>query len=385
MLPATIKPTSRSKTKPCVLIVDDEPALLEMVGDIVGKSIDCRLLVAKDIAEAEGLMRSEDTIELLITDVHLPDGDGMDLLPALRNAQPSAGAVIITGDRSVTGAVQALRAGAMDFLAKPFSAKDLIDRISRALDRQRTQAREARRLTRLKSAVKRLNHSRRTVSKKVDLLCNDLITAYGELSRQMDEVRVGGAFSKLLAEAKDLEQLLCHTMDWLLRKVGYANVAIWLASEENDFELGAYMKYTIAGEPALTDAMRTGLLPQVLRDGTLRLSSTEIAERLTGIEAARLKDQNVLAINCTYLGEPLAAFVLFRDQKAPFTDEDLNTLKSISPIFSVALAAAVRGSNEVDEESEGDLDYDDPDRERKDKSDRRTDADWWKNGEPPPF
>ena len=68
------------------------------------------------------------------------------------------------------------------------------------------------------------------MSKKVDLLCNDLSTAYGELSKQLDTVRTQEGFRKLLGEAKDLEQMLCHAMDWLLRQVGYCNIGIWLAS-----------------------------------------------------------------------------------------------------------------------------------------------------------
>ncbi|MBV8782455.1 MAG: response regulator [Phycisphaerae bacterium] len=380
MLPASKPKPSPNPTKPCVLIVDDEPALVEMVNDILGKSLDCRMLAAKNLSEAQRMMRHEKTIELLIADVHLPDGDGIALLPALRDIQPQAAAVIMTGDRSVQGAVEALRAGAMDFLPKPFSANDLLDRIRRALDRQRIQARETKRNTRLKAAVKRLNASRRTVSRKVDLLCNDLIVAYGELSKQMDEVRVGGQFTRLLESAKDLEQLLCHTMDWILRRIGYSNVAIWLASEENEFELGAYMKYTIPGEPSLTDAMRRGLLKHVMRENVVRMGPTEIAERLSKAEATKLKDQNILGVNCTYLGDPLAAFILFRDQKAPFTDEDAKLIESIAPIFSIALAGSVR-------ETEGDDDSEEagPPGEPPKRKDPRNDADWWKTGGPPPY
>jgi hypothetical protein len=54
------------------------------------------------------------------------------------------------------------------------------------------------------------------VSKKVDLLCNDLVAAYGELSRKLDGVRTQESFRKLVDRRKDLAQLLCHAMDWIL-------------------------------------------------------------------------------------------------------------------------------------------------------------------------
>ncbi len=389
-----VKPTGGStKPRPCVLIVDDEPQMRELARDVVGGALDCRLLFAKDFREAERLLQSE-TIELLLTDVHLPDGDGMDLLPKLKSAHPQAAAVVMTGDKSISRPINALRAGVFDFLPKPFDAEFLVESVRAALARQSSEAREVRRVRRLKAAVKRLNTSRRTVSKKVDLLCNDLVSAYGELSRQFDDVRVQEGFRKLVDSARDLEQLLCHAMDWLLRQIGYANVAIWLASEEHEFELGAYMKYTIPGEPALTDAMRDGLLPLTLREGLVRLSPEEIAEKLTATEVARLKGQNVLSANCTYLGEPLAAFILFRDAKSPFTDDDAAMVKAISPIFSVALAATVRKTQEsgefeendtfTGEESE-DVESDERREKKKKQRDTRSEADWWKRGEPPPF
>jgi FixJ family two-component response regulator len=384
MAPVVKQNNGSIRTKPCVLIVDDEPATIEMVNDIVGRSIDCRIIAAHDLHEAQSLLASE-SIQLLVTDIHLPDGDGMALLSELHSAQPQAAAVVMTGDTSVQGAVRALRAGVLDFLPKPFSAEVLIDRVQRALDRQRTDAREARRVKRLKRAVKRLNTSRRTVSRKVDLLCNDLITAYGELSKQMDEVRLQEAFRKLMNEAKDLEQLLCHAMDWVLREIGYSNVAIWLASEEQEFELGAYMKYTIACDTKLTEAIQQGLLPMTVREGTLRLTDEEVTAKLSPTEAAILRGQTVVGINCTYLGEPLAAFILFRDQRSPFTDEDVAMLKAISPIFSVALAATVRQSQKADMDDSPFYEGEQDDKEKDEKRDTRSEADWWKRGEPPPF
>jgi DNA-binding response OmpR family regulator len=384
MAPVVKHSGGKINTKPCVLIVDDEPGLVEMVSDVVNRSIDCRLIAARDLREAEALMRTE-TIELLVTDIHLPDGDGMDLLSTLAESQPNAGVVIMTGDASMQGAVRALRAGVMDFLPKPFSAELLLDRMRQALARQKTTAREVRRVKRLKLAVKRLNTSRRTVSRKVDLLCNDLISAYSELSKQMDEVRLQEAFRKLMGDAKDLEQLLCHAMDWILREIGYANVAIWLASEEQEFELGAYMKYTIACDTNLSTAMQHGLLPMTVREGMLRLSDEEVETKLSETESAILRGQTVLACNCTYLGEPLAAFILFRDQKAPFTDEDAAVLKAIAPIFSVALAGTVKQSQKADLDENPFYDGEEEHGEKDERKDARSEADWWKRGEPPPF
>jgi DNA-binding response OmpR family regulator len=393
------KPTT---TRPRILVVDDEPNLTELVGAVVGQSIPCRIATAGSIAQAKELIASQ-PFELLVADVNLPDGNGTSLLATLRAAQPDAAAIVITGDASVDRAVTALRQGALDFLPKPFSADHLLDRVRRALERQALNAKKEKRLGQLHTAVRRLNDARRTVSKKVDLLCNDLITAYGELARQMDAVRTTEAFRKLLAESRDLEQLLCHAMDWLLRQMGYSNVAVWLASEDpgtagGAFQLGAYMKYTIPGEPALTDAMRRGLLATVAREGFIHLGAEATAKALSPAEAKHLTGQAVLGCNCTYLGESLAAVILFRDGRQPFGDEDAAALKAISPIFAVALASIVKGPGGPEDDAEdadaggaaGENPFFDggptkPSEPPKPKPRKKDDADWWKRGEPPPF
>ena len=55
-------------------------------------------------------------------------------------------------------------------------------------------------------------------------------------------------------------------------------------------------------------------------------------------------------MNCTYLGESLASVIMFRDGKTPFTDDDAEALKAISPIFATALATMVHDGDEGDEE-----------------------------------
>ena len=171
----------------------------------------------------------------------------------------------------------ALRDGAVDFLPKPFDAEQITDRVRRALDGQAAGVRAAARLRRLRAAVRKLSASRRLVSQKVDLLCQDLIGAYTDLAKQVDGVRTTESFRKAVALADgDLEQLLCHTMDWLLRELGPANVGLWLAGDDGVFQLGAYMKHTVAGDDDVVEAMRSAILPAAARDGLLHCPGTEL-------------------------------------------------------------------------------------------------------------
>src|SRR5256885_15457019 len=132
------------------------------------------------------------------------------------------------------------------------------------------------------------------ISGKVIRLGSDRVAAYGELSRQLGDVRTQEGFRKSIAGATDLEQLLCHAMDWLLRQLGYCNVAVYLAGEDGAFQLGAYMKFTIAGENLLTDALKRVLLPPVVREGILHTQANDYDSQLTPQEMHLMKGQDVL-------------------------------------------------------------------------------------------
>ncbi len=313
---------ARVAQRPRVLIVDDEPDLIELVRDMVVKHVDCRVVVASTLKEARKVLATG-PVEVLLTDLHLPDGDGMSLLPDLRDRQPASTAIVMTGKPSLDGAITALRGGAMDFVPKPFSATQIVERVQRAVERQTELFKRERRVDRLRDAVKRLNTSRKMISKKVDLLCNDLVGAYGELSRQFDVVRFEEGFRKHIEKADDLEQYLCHSMDWLLRQVGYSNVAVFLAADDGAFQLGAYMKFTIAGDPPVTDAIKRVLLPMTA------------------------KHMLVFALE-------LASIVRDAEGETPHDEHD----------------------------ADGDAKPPTDDKQRKRKPDA---ADWWKRGEEPPF
>jgi FixJ family two-component response regulator len=384
-----------------VLLVEDEPTLVEVVHDILRREIGCEVIPAANLEEAAKILAGE-PVQLVITDIHLPDGDGMNLLPSIRKNHPTATTIVMTGQPSMDGAINAIRGGAIDFVPKPFDTQQLLGHVRKALDRQATLAREEKRFERLRDAVKRLNASRRVISKKVDLLCNDLVSAYGELSKQLDGVRTQEGFRKYIEKAKDLEQLLCHAMDWLLRQMGYSNVAVWLTAEDGEFQLGAYMKYTAAGEQILTDAMKRVILPMAVRDGMVHINGDELLEKFTPQEASFYKGQDIIAVSCTYLGDSLAAVVFFRDARSPFAADFEGLLKAISPIFAVSLASVVRGTeNEADYEDDengpfldkapeqddapGGLADDEKPKPKKKSPPKKDPADWWKRGESPPF
>jgi hypothetical protein len=227
-----------------------------------------------------------------------------------------------------------------------------------------------RRLIRLKRAVRQLNVARRAVGRKVDLLCIDLVGAYGELSKQMEQVRVGEHLRELLASSADLEQMLCHLMDWLLRELGNCNIAIFLTDDEDRSELAAYMKYTILGDDATTRELIDRVIPRVRKCGSLSIRPEDKAVPPKSL----LAGQHVVGVDCTYLAESLGTLVVFRDEKPGFSGDAISLVNAAARVFAIVLTGLVREQDSQSTEATGGGDED------VGESDE-----WWRTGEGAPF
>ena len=130
-----------------VLVVDDEPEVLDLLAEYF-RSRSVRVATAADgRAAVAALERDGARFGLVVTDLHLPGIDGLGVLRAARQANPSTYVVIVTGYASLDSAIQAVRLGAYDYLTKPFSLGQLDVLLQRLRDRLALEA-ENRRLTR---------------------------------------------------------------------------------------------------------------------------------------------------------------------------------------------------------------------------------------------
>ncbi len=104
-------------SKPTVLVVDDEPDLVELVSLTLNR-MNLETRAAGDVAGARALLRAE-AFDLCLTDMRLPDGDGLDLVAWIQEHRPSLPVAVITAHGNVEAAVRALKLGAFDFVSKP--------------------------------------------------------------------------------------------------------------------------------------------------------------------------------------------------------------------------------------------------------------------------
>jgi signal transduction histidine kinase len=118
-----------------LLIVDDEAAQLQALCDILGQEGYLTRGFA-DGREALAALR-EEPFDALLTDLMMPQIDGITLLRACREIDRDLACIVMTGHATVSTAVESLKAGADDYVMKPFNVSQILGALTRALDLRR--------------------------------------------------------------------------------------------------------------------------------------------------------------------------------------------------------------------------------------------------------
>ncbi|MDW8324725.1 MAG: sigma-54 dependent transcriptional regulator [Burkholderiales bacterium] len=118
-------------TAPCVLIVDDEPDLREVL-ELALTRMGLTVVSSADVAEARAQLAHR-RFDLVLTDMRLPDGEGLEVVRYVAQSSPATPVAVITAYGSTDNAVAALKAGAFDYLTKPVKLEVLRSLVKTAL------------------------------------------------------------------------------------------------------------------------------------------------------------------------------------------------------------------------------------------------------------
>lgn len=148
----------------------------------------------------------------LITDLRMPDMDGVELLRRLRDSDTLLPAIVITGHGDVQMAVEAMKSGAIDFIEKPFSDEVLIDSIGRAASRAAERVQNDAALELIRQRLSSLSEREQQVLKGVVAgQANKTIAFELGISPRTVEVYRAGLMSKM--QARSLPDLVRMVMD----------------------------------------------------------------------------------------------------------------------------------------------------------------------------
>jgi two-component system response regulator PilR (NtrC family) len=117
--------------KPTALVIDDEPDIRELLS-ITLERMDIATRTCEDVTSAKRLL-GDQAYDLCLTDMRLPDGDGLELVEWIQQEVAGTPVAVITAHGSVETAVKALKLGAFDFVSKPLDLNDLRKLVTAAL------------------------------------------------------------------------------------------------------------------------------------------------------------------------------------------------------------------------------------------------------------
>jgi two-component system, NtrC family, response regulator PilR len=117
--------------KPSVLVVDDEPDLCELLS-ITLQRMELNPRTAGNLSAAQRMLKTEQ-FDLCLTDMQLPDGDGLELVKWIQQYSPSVPVAVITAHGNMETAVRALKLGAFDFVSKPLDLSGLRKLVTAAI------------------------------------------------------------------------------------------------------------------------------------------------------------------------------------------------------------------------------------------------------------
>ena len=171
-----------------VFVVDDEPRVLSFMSECIS-GVECRVRSFSHAADCLKALKTE-PCDLLVTDVNMPDIDGMALMKQVREIRPLLPIIIVTGYGDIPLAVRAVKEGAIDFVEKPLDENSFLPIVKKALSQRSKASRvDASTLTPAERKILQLVAQGKTNKEIATMLGRSLRTVENHRHRLMQKLR----------------------------------------------------------------------------------------------------------------------------------------------------------------------------------------------------
>jgi FixJ family two-component response regulator len=188
------------QSQPIVFVVDDDPSLRNALTNLF-RSVDLRVEV---FGSAPELLQSKlpDVPSCLVLDIRLPGQSGLDFQNELTKANIHVPIIFMTGHGDIPMTVRAMKAGAVDFLSKPFRDQDMLDAVATAIERDRKRRESEKAVSDLRALVETLTSREREVMAYVTSgLMNKQVAAEMGVSEITVKIHRGHTMKKMGARS----------------------------------------------------------------------------------------------------------------------------------------------------------------------------------------
>lgn len=245
--------------------------------------------------------------------------------------------VVWTETAAATEAMSYARAGAVDVLMEGEPSHILAARLREAAGQHGT----------VEQRLRRERSLRDDLLAQLGMLCGDLSGVYRDLSGSMQHLALSSEISALIRQELDLESLLRTVLEYMLKRTGPTNAAIFLPSTTGDFTLGGYANYDCPKDSAemMFDDLAAVVGPKAERESQpLLLTDQDEIHRWLGSSAHWVEGSSVL-VTPSLDGELRAVVMLFRDRRIGFNRDVQRTVKTIASLLAQQLGRIVRTQN----------------------------------------
>ncbi len=189
-----------AEAEPIVFVVDDDPSVCRAIRRLIG-SVGLQVEL---FGSAKEFLRSKrlDAPSCLVLDIRLPGISGLDFQRELAVADVHIPIIFITAHGDIPMTVRAMKAGALEFLAKPFRDQDLLDAVQLALERDRVRRQSETKIAALRERFESLSpREREVVARVVSGMLNKQIAAEIGTSENTVKVHRSRAMEKMKAQS----------------------------------------------------------------------------------------------------------------------------------------------------------------------------------------
>jgi hypothetical protein len=243
----------------------------------------------------------------------------------------------------------AVQAGAGDVLGADAETSTLSAAIARCAAgtarQRRTRMKEARRARHASLLRDMLERSRRELAAQMGGVCHQLAGSYRDLADQLKNVVLASEFETLMRQELEVESLLRTTLEFLLRRIGPTNAAIFLPGSSGDFSLGAYVNYDCPRDSAegMLESLCGALAPAFEHKPGLhsypRVADLHVQQPTLPLW---LGDHHLAVYSCVHEGECIAVIAVFREVRNGWSEEQVRTLGVMGQLFGVQLHRTIR-------------------------------------------
>jgi DNA-binding response OmpR family regulator len=319
-----------------VLVVDDEPAIRELLTDAL-RSDGLDAIAAATAGDAASSAR-RCRPDIVVADIALPDGNGLDLVQQLRRTSPDLPAVLITGAGDAATLTAASRLRPVEILAKPLDVERLNRIVREELRRMDSYRRVQRRTRRLRDLSRTVGRKRRRAYKTLCDTCADLAGSCRDLQTQLERQQALSEYQTDLIGSVTEDDIFLRLFRLFVKRSGPVFGAAQLCDEYAELQLVGRFGVPVPDGVNFCRDLSLAVLPMVLeRPEVTVLDATQEIDLFPEHLHRMLIGVTLLAVPLMVgEGKMIGLVVLYRKGEQPFTEDDISIARLIAPPTAAA-------------------------------------------------